>query len=87
MMQAQLDRSLAAMGGCQQVPAGGAAGSRGTSLRQLVIVNAWNEWGEQAMLEPTAEDGDMMLRAHRRAVEAVEARLAWYGGGADPTHT
>jgi hypothetical protein len=41
----------------------------------LVVVNAWNEWGEQAVVEPTVQDGDAMLAAHRLAVQQVEQRV------------
>jgi len=75
LMRAQLDRSIDAIGGCPRSHDGAAAGSDVGELRQLVIVNAWNEWGEQAVLETTAEDGDSMLRAHQRAIEATDTRL------------
>ena len=41
----------------------------------LVVVNAWNEWGEQAVVEPTVQDGDAMLAAHRLAVQQVEQQV------------
>ena len=34
-----------------------------------------NEWGEQAVVEPSVQDGDEMLLAHRRAVEDVEKHV------------
>lgn len=41
----------------------------------LMVVNAWNEWGEQAVVEPTVQDGDAMLAAHRLAVQQVEQQV------------
>lgn len=36
--------------------------------RRLVAINAWNEWGESMVLEPSQEHGDAMLRALRRVL-------------------
>lgn len=36
--------------------------------RRLVAINAWNEWGESMVLEPSQEHGDAMLRAMRRVL-------------------
>lgn len=46
-----------------------------TSFRHLVVTDAWNEWGESAVMEPTREDGFALLEAHRRAVAHAEQAL------------
>jgi hypothetical protein len=71
----QLRNSLLDAGGagaCAQIGENASA-SAAASWRHLVIVNAWNEWGEQSVLEPTVQDGSSMLDAHRAALGAVEA--------------
>ena len=40
----------------------------------FVFLNAWNEWGEGAMIEPTAEKGDGYLRALREVVLKCQNR-------------
>ncbi len=36
---------------------------------KFLFLNAWNEWGEGAMVEPTAEAGDCYLRAIREVMK------------------
>ena len=75
LLQMQLRNSLLDAGGagaCAQIGENASA-SAAASWRHLVIVNAWNEWGEQSVLEPTVQDGSSMLDAHRAALGAVEA--------------
>lgn len=43
--------------------------------RHLIVIDAWNEWGESAVLEPTAEDGFALLNAHRSAILHAEYAL------------
>lgn len=38
----------------------------------VLFINAWNEWGEQAVLEPTIQDGNAALLAHLKAVTEIE---------------
>ena len=45
--------------------AAAAAVSERTSDRRMVFVNAWNEWAEGAVLEPSARFGSTFLHAVR----------------------
>lgn len=43
--------------------------SRPDATNDFVVINAWNEWGEGAMLEPTVQQGYRYLDALREAIE------------------
>lgn len=49
-----------------------------TAPESLVFINAWNEWGEGATLEPDLHFGHGFLEATRDALRAVQSRS---GGG------
>jgi hypothetical protein len=81
LVGAQLRRALEDVGGatscaCATSDPRVAAAPAAVEWRRLVVTNAWNEWGEQAVMEPTAEAGDAMLAAHRAAIGVLEAEVA-----------
>jgi hypothetical protein len=64
LLEVQLSRSLKETGGCKSPQTG--------SISRFLLINAWNEWGEQASIEPNSVDGDMFLRHHANAVSNIE---------------
>ena len=73
LVEAQLTRALEAVGGahhCMRAH-GEAAHDVGSSYKQFVVVNAWNEWSEQAVIEPSQQLGHAFLRAHHQAIRNV----------------
>ena len=50
------------------------------SGESLVFINAWNEWGEGAVLEPDAHFGHGFLEATRSALERAAAKRDRRGG-------
>ena len=73
LMKTQLGRALQDAGGpvsCART-ARNATASAEAVWKHLVLVNSWNEWGEQAAIEPSVEDGEALLDAHREAVTHV----------------
>ena len=73
----QMSRALEDAGGHEMCAATAAdpKASAKSAWKHMVVVNAWNEWGEQAVLEPTVQYGDAVLVHHRRAVASVEAAV------------
>jgi len=47
-------------------------------ISSILLLNAWNEWGEQAVMEPTVQDGNAALLAHREAIEEIESDIDRY---------
>ena len=78
LLRTQLELAVRDAGGggaCKRVAANASA-STASFWRHLVIVNAWNEWGEQSVLEPTTQDGHLMLDHHRRTLDMLEQSLS-----------
>lgn len=46
--------------------------SRSDATNDFIVINAWNEWGEGAMLEPTKHLGYRYLEAVRDIVESIK---------------
>ena len=77
LMRTQLQRALGDAGGAKRcaATAANATSAADSAWRHLVLVNSWNEWGEQAAIEPSMEDGTALLDAHRAAVVAIAAEV------------
>lgn len=77
LLAIQLRRSLADAGGAEAcaATASNATASAEAAWRHLVLINAWNEWGEQASIEPSVQDGYALLDATRKAIANVTALL------------
>jgi hypothetical protein len=67
LLATQLNRSIGDTNGCKKPVPG--------SINRFVLINAWNEWGEQAVLEPNQFDGDLFLRHHEAAIQSIEDSL------------
>ncbi|WP_425450840.1 glycoside hydrolase family 99-like domain-containing protein [Pseudoroseicyclus aestuarii] len=46
------------------------------SYRQELFLNAWNEWAEKAVLEPSQAWGDLYLQVLRERIDTAEAQTA-----------
>ncbi len=47
-------------------------------VSSILLLNSWNEWGEQAVMERTIQDGNAALRAHYEAVVEIERGIDRY---------
>ena len=76
-LQKQLSRALDDAGGpvACAATARNATASADAAWRHLVLVNSWNEWGEQAAIEPSVQDGDALLQAHGDALRSVYRKV------------
>lgn len=77
LLEMQLRRALADAGGPKACAATSAnvSAAAGAAWRHLVLVNAWNEWGEQASIEPSVQDGFAMLNATAAAIINVTSSM------------
>jgi Glycosyltransferase WbsX len=65
----------------QRARAAAASGGSEISPESLLFLNAWNEWGEGAHLEPCQEWGRRYLQATRRALEVPASEHSAYALG------
>lgn len=81
LVEKQLTRALSDAGGAAAcaVTARNATASANAAWRHLLLINSWNEWGEQAAIEPSLQDGEALLDAHREALMSV-SRTVEAGG-------
>ena len=76
LLVSQLRLSLEDM--CSPIDSGNPA-----EVSSLLLLNAWNEWGEQAVMEQTIQDGNAALRAHLEAIKEIERDLPRYRNSPD----
>lgn len=81
LVRVQLSRALADAGGAVKCAATGqnVTASAAAAWRHLILINSWNEWGEQAAIEPSVEDDEALLDAHLKAVQNVTERVLAVG--------
>ena len=79
LIQRQLERSLDEAGGVEACASTLATHAPTTdhrrSYKHFVLTNAFNEWSEQAVMEPSEQFGFQFLQAHFDAVSNLSSRV------------